>query len=930
MLDESILQLSPLAGNAGGCLVVDGFITDGGRMLPVMVWGVDDDIKPGCALINEPLDDMLQSKSTIVLHLPRGNMVPSGSLFVTQTYTTQMRLDVTAVKTTSEGGNMMLRNEQVRPLNVFVNRSELGETMDLKGRINLILSASHISRDSINAIWRPEMSGIHVSDVNDSLLAVTTDRVFLPRRFVETPTDTYLAYFVNSIISAHDTIPYSFVTAATRWNDGTPLTGHDMILSDYAAKRLKAAVGDTIGTEYFVAHGLKSLDVGSRYFVVRSIVPLAEFQDESLLHANFPGLSHVARCTDWDSDLPIQMNRIMPADEKYWEDYRQTPKAVVAYDAVRDEWSNAYGVATAFTITKSDSMAIAALNNAERMGAMTTIYPRETALKAAVGGTDFTSLFLALGFFIIISAILLMIAPLAEMYAVRAQEIQTYVTMGFSKAKIRCRLLCETFTVSILASPVGLLAGYLYSATMLWMLGGTWSGATHTDGFIMHFSLPVMLWAWLIGITLSFIITCYSIKRHTFVRYPSTHTPATSGHQLHINVAWIVLTVATVTLIIINFTVAGSIILFAVCGLLWLLVGGLLIRGGYAYWSLALGVFTVFAVGLWSPDLTDRRLVSGMTGGYEMYCDLRVPLQYDLNNAAVRHRLALDKIPAGTRFMQISRHTQDEASCLNLNKVETPSVLGADLSQMASFGINPDNALTMTNGLYPVIVDEEALVWSMMKSVGDTMHYVSDAGQEVKVLIAGTYTSGILHGNAIMDRKFFNELWPDDAGSSIILADKDCSQLMATALHDYGIRATTTYDRLYEFFTVYTTYLSIFLTLGGMGLLLGIAGMVVIVRKRLTARRDEIRMYHIMGYTRQRIHSILMRENIVEPMVAIVVGFLGAFISVSANVGGAGWAAWSMALLFFIAFIVINIILLNKIISSQLKKQDNYEQQSIF
>ena len=56
------------------------------------------------------------------------------------------------------------------------------------------------------------------------------------------------------------------------------------------------------------------------------------------------------RCTDWDSDLPIQMDLITDEDERYWDLFRSTPKAIIAYDAVVGDWGNAYGSATAIRI----------------------------------------------------------------------------------------------------------------------------------------------------------------------------------------------------------------------------------------------------------------------------------------------------------------------------------------------------------------------------------------------------------------------------------------------------------------------------------------------------------------------------------------------------------------------------------------------------
>ena len=127
----------------------------------------------------------------------------------------------------------------------------------------------------------------------------------------------YLSYFVNDLIHDADTIPYSFVTAVNEWR-GEPLGGQDIILSDYAARRLHVQEGDSVSMSYFITRQLKNLDTKAQMLRVKKIVPLAAFMQDSLLMADFPGLTRVEKCTDWDSDLPIDMNRVHKEDEDFW------------------------------------------------------------------------------------------------------------------------------------------------------------------------------------------------------------------------------------------------------------------------------------------------------------------------------------------------------------------------------------------------------------------------------------------------------------------------------------------------------------------------------------------------------------------------------------------------------------------------------------
>ena len=515
-MDEKIMQ-SPLLANAHGYLLTQGFLSVDGKLIPVYIWGTDTDtITMGEALINEPLSNILISPSgaggatPIALHLPAHSLVPSGSLFVSKSYSTQMRVSIKGVKSVKDGGNILLKNEQTRPLNVFVNRKQLGTAMQLEGKINIILSDDFITERQIESVCEPEFMGFHFTDST-----LTYDGVFIPDEIVHAcnPYTTYLAYLVNEIICKTDTVPYSFVTAVSRWK-GAPLSGREIILSDYAANRLHVGVGDSVRMAYFIARDMKNLETKEQIFRVRAIEPLSAFIGDSLLTADFPGLTNVERCSDWDSDLPIKMDHIHKRDEDFWYKYRQTPKAIVAYDAVRADWSNSFGTATALRIENTPTPITHHLSP-------TVIHPREQGMFLANSGTDFSSLFMALGFFIILSAILLMQNPLMEMYAQRKDELQLYAQLGFTHRTIQRIMYRETFSVILFASPFGVLAGLLYSALILWLLGNVWSGATHTEGFVLHVNALTLILGWLIGVLVCalslWVIIKYKIKNYQMV-----------------------------------------------------------------------------------------------------------------------------------------------------------------------------------------------------------------------------------------------------------------------------------------------------------------------------------------------------------------------------------------------------------------------------
>jgi putative ABC transport system permease protein len=558
-----------------------------------------------------------------------------------------------------------------------------------------------------------------------------------------------------------------------------------------------------------------------------------------------------------------------------------------------------------------------------------------------MGGVDFASLFLALGFFIIVAAILLMKNPLVEMFTQRRGETALYRQMGFADTTIFRNLYREAFTTMLCASPFGVLAGLLYSSLTLWLLGNVWSGATHTEGFALHIRPLTVIFGWLVALLICAAVLLL-VLRNQFRQRQTQSTPLQRKPILQFFNFSIFQFFLTVVLIAVNFIFLHSMVLFIVCGLLWILTWGLFLRlyilrhqSGemsrmqmmwqsvraslkqhlLAYWTLALGVFTVFAVGLNRPDFSQA---VEATGGYQYYVESRVPIQYDLNNPAVRQKLSLESLPDSTQFLGFLRHTQDEASCLNLNQVSTPTVL-APLSSPRLGGSSDPLQLLPQSGEAGrgLLIDEESLMWSLKKSVGDTLYYQNDRSESVPVVISGTYPTGIFHGNAIMSAEDFRSLWPKESGVEVLLMKSSCpteaAEILATAMNEYGLNIQTVEERIRMFFEVTETYLLIFLTLGGLGLLLGIFSLMIIVRKNLTAQTTTIQQYRAMGFGDRLIQSLLFRENLLVPLYAVTVGATGSVISISANIGGAGpatllFAALALAVLTAALVIGIRII----------------------
>ena len=953
-LNDSILE----SFNARGVLLMNGFVSVSGQLTPVMVWGTDDlDIKRGQAKINNALFYEIKSTENIVLRLPASGMVPLGSMFVTDTYTTSLRLELDGIITVKQGGNLNLKNEQTIPLNIFVNREELAETMEVSGKINVILSDKIITKDEFAAAWNYEISGLNVAppsppegggvmavvsskSVASSTThpsgglggAITSDRIFIQDKVVETLCDSasnrIFSYLANSIsvnefvgfLPCFDgetwhrrkakSIPYSFITAVDFYN-AWRLNSNEIILSNYAAKKLDVRLGDTVSISYFVSKQFKTLIEDTVFLKVSKIVPIKDLQSDKTLSADFPGLTNVERCTDWNSDLPINMNLITDEDEDFWRKHKNTPKAIVPYSTLAPRWENAFGTATALQISDTNR-----LNDLSyEMFDIQLIYPREAGIAAAKSGVDFSTLFLSLGFFIIISAAMLMLVPLSEMLFRRRDELNLLKATGFSNKRIARLLLRESTPIVLLSAIAGVIVGLIYTYLVLFLLGNVWKGATHTDGFRIYPDLITVAVGMTTGIVFSITLLYVQIVR----TLKKNAKNVGARHALPLPPKP-----------------------FNTSRLMWASIRYNRKQALLSFITLACGVLIVFSVGLNRRSFADNSQIRTATGGFALWAETAVPVYHNINTEEGRAKLALTDLPENTQILQLSKYSADDASCLNLNKVVTPNVLGIDMNELlkSDFEISkifprcscgykrceisnfPENIKTAHNGVFPALVDETVLQWSLGKKLGDTLIYLGEKGDTIRIQLVGTLENSIFQGSILIDKKLFSEIWTEISGSEIMLVKvpdekiTETKTLISQALNNYGVRVTTTNERMKLFYSVTDTYLTIFLTLGGLGLLLGIFSFIIVVRKNIIARTKEITLYRSLGFNEKRIFNLLYKENIIIPISAIFAGALSSLFGVIMGFGSVSVGNLMLAIIFLIIFILCLMVFVRNSVSS--------------
>ena len=320
---------------------------------------------------------------------------------------------------------------------------------------------------------------------------------------------------------------------------------------------------------------------------------------------------------------------------------------------------------------------------------------------------------------------------------------------------------------------------------------------------------------------------------------------------------------------------------------------------------MACGVFVIVAVGanrqsVWK-NASDR---SSGTGGFAYYAETTLPVLQDLNARQNRSLLGIsnEKFDKVT-LVPMRVREGDDASCLNLNRIRKPRILGLDpraLIDRGAFsfaelsaevgGESPWILLEQDLGenIIPAIADQTVIVWGLGKSVGDTLRYTNEYGIDVHFKLVGGLANSIFQGNIIIAEDVFTEQFPSISGARSFLIDAPASQearddlanILSRTLQDSGIELTPAAERLAAFSVVTNTYLTIFLALGGLGLIIGTVGMGVIVFRNVMERRSELALLRAVGFPLPSVRQLLMTEHLSLLAVGILTGTTSALLAV--------------------------------------------------
>jgi len=862
-----------LAGRLAGAPMValEGAVSDEAsarRAFQVAIYGVDsrfwslqgaqDALPSGSAreaLLSPALAEELGARagSSLLLRIQSPSDVPGASLFgERERLGRTLRVSMKGALPPRAMGEFALRPSQQASRAVFLPLRLLQRTLKQDGRVNTVVLADagelhsrvrgRVTLEDLGLRLRalPQLGALSLESASallDDRVAETAAAVAARQRLQPRPMLTYLA---NTLRVGAREIPYSLVTGLAR-----PELARDdgILLSDWAATDLGAKAGDPLELTYYVWEEGGRLREASASFRVDGIVPLASGDRD--MTPEYPGITEATHLSDWDPPFPVDLKKIRPKDEQYWERQRGTPKAFLTLARAQQLWRHRLGGITALRLSVAGAdveaargafeRALLAEVDPERRG-FELIAARADALAGARGSTDFDQYFLYFSFFLIVAALLL--AGLFFRLGVeqRISEIGLLRAVGWSASAVRRQGLREGLVLSVAGSLVGALLALGFASLVLEALGRFGTDAIGTRALVLHVTPGALLAGVLAGVAVALLtlaLTLRGLRRleprpllmqareDAGLRAESRRRSLALGGAALLSALALALLSALGRLEpVAGFFGSGILSLVALLAF----SRGLLRSGGVAVTSVvALGLrsasqrpgrsllsialiacatFVIVAVGAFrhgAGDVSSERR-SG-TGGYALVGESLLPIHYDPDTSEGREKLNLAgpdaQVLDGVRFTRLRLRPGDDASCLNLFRPRSPRVLGAppgfvregrfafaaSLAESAALKDNPWLLLehAQADGAVPAIADQNSIEYVLHAKLGDVLELDTTGAGRARLRLVAALKSSLFQSELIVAESQFLRLFPAEDGYRVFLVEAPAQRSDAVA-----------------------------------------------------------------------------------------------------------------------------------------------------
>ncbi|MBX3423850.1 MAG: ABC transporter permease [Pirellulaceae bacterium] len=513
-------------------------------------------------------------------------------------------------------------------------------------------------------------------------------------------------------------------------------------VNSWLAEQLEVKPGDWIQLQFYEPETVDGdLKQSQARLMVAGIVPLTEpdkpyarnrpaafstpptrFNDPDLT-PTVDGITDQESIANWDVPFELEYRGlIQPADDRYWENHRLTPKVILPHSVAERLFRSRFGSTTAISIPAGRFPDQAQLVRTIEDGLLEVRQDcglvfrpiRNEQLRSASGTTPFDALFLSLSSFVIASAVMLIALLFRLGIQQRTSQLGLFLSQGYQPRQLGRMILLEMAIVIGLGCGLGIALGIGYARLILAALTSWWIGAISVN--FLEFSFrPTSLW---IGTVVGGIVSLLAIAgtTRTMMRiHPLRLLRGDAGQTASVRsesikpTAWFMAVVCLLAGLLLP-TMAtnqpgmvragyflGSGVLLLVAGLLffrqWLsryanstpaarptllsLAVRTIARNPLRSW-LSVGLLAVASFLILSISIFQVSPHQAGSGGFDLIGMSTQPIYENLGSPAARNETigpAAEPL-LGSTILPLRMREGDDASCTNLFQVNQPTILG--------------------------------------------------------------------------------------------------------------------------------------------------------------------------------------------------------------------------------------------------------------
>ncbi|MEI7832207.1 MAG: ABC transporter permease [bacterium] len=918
--------------------------------------------------------------------------MPADSLFAQRKADkTLKRLRSTVAAILPVGGvdEFSLSPQTTTPRNVFVSRTWLMSQLGKPDMANTILISQpnqHIAQAKTPptitdyASFSLEDLGLKiVPNAQQGYVAVESQQMLLNPAQVQAVLDAaqqsgatakqtsmFIATTVRRLDGDGRSIAYAMLGAVEQARPFTFLSGtagdmpdaDGIWINNWAAQDLGITGGESVELTYLTPSWDGIYQPATITRTVRGVVDLSGSAADPALAPAIAGITDATRIDQWSAPFPVDMKRVTPRDESYWDAYRATPRIFVSMDTAKKLWQSGPEKDRASWITgvrlvpadgdlaklatALPSAIIAKLTPAD--AGISYLPVRDQAVTASAGSTDFGQLFLAMGMFLVAAAAGLAAMMMRLMADRRAAQAGIMLATGFSAGATVRTIFWEGLLLTVIGVVVGAPAGVYYAGAIIHALTTWWVGALGgTAALWLHIQPTSIIYGALFGLLIGALSVYWGAR--DLGRAPALKllsgwqaramAPAVKSNAISLYLC-LGMTVLAILLLVgtaagkvpssTAFFTSGAALLIAGLSAVYLLLtravrttGGtpsfprLALRSAAANRGrslLAVGLlagaaFIIITVAANSRDYShiDYTRKDTGTGGFAQRALSSLPVNFDFSTETGRKNLGFilkpqeESVFQGAEVIPFMVSPGDDISCLNLAKTVTPRVIsvGDSMVKRGGFRIttkektaNPWELLAkpLPDGSIPVFGDAATVEWTLYSGL-DKVYEMPVNGKTVRLRFVGIIHDSIFQSELLVSDANFRTLYPGVSSPRYFLIappagqEETMARVLRENLGEQGLDVENTRTILNKFIAVQNTYISTFLALGGLGVLLGTLGLIIVLLRNALERRREFALLLAIGFRPRDLSKLLLWENAGLLLIGLLIGTIAALVAVA-------------------------------------------------